>query len=215
MLALYSNSATFVPTTPPARPPMRTTVTMADSFLPSEFAKSLPGATAPLGYFDPFGFCTGGASEGRVRFLREAEVKHGRVAMLAAFGFVVAEGFHPLFGGGIDAASYVAFQQTPLQDNWKVVMAIAGVLELVSINSFYFPLSILWKDGKRNVSLRPWEIRETHVPGDLGFDPLGFKPKGVTDIREMQAKELNNGRAAMIGIAGMVAQELATGGKLF
>ena len=32
---------------------------------------------------------------------------------------------------------------------------------------------------------------------------------------EMETKELNHGRAAMIGIAGMVAQELATGAKLF
>jgi hypothetical protein len=30
----------------------------------------------------------------------------------------------------------------------------------------------------------------------------------------MQSKELNNGRTAMIGIAGMVAQELASGAKL-
>jgi hypothetical protein len=31
----------------------------------------------------------------------------------------------------------------------------------------------------------------------------------------MQTKELNNGRVAMIAVAGMVAQELATGAKLF
>ena len=31
----------------------------------------------------------------------------------------------------------------------------------------------------------------------------------------MQTKELNNGRLAMIAVAGMVGQELATGGKLF
>ena len=41
------------------------------------------------------------------------------------------------------------------------------------------------------------------------FDPLGLKPKA------MQAKEINNGRLAMIAMAGMVVQELVTGNKLF
>ena len=35
------------------------------------------------------------------------------------------------------------------------------------------------------------------------------------ELKEMQSKELNHGRAAMIGIAGMVVQELVTGEKLF
>ena len=35
---------------------------------------------------------------------REAEVTHGRVAMLAALGFVVGEKFNPLFGGSITGA---------------------------------------------------------------------------------------------------------------
>merc|ERR1711966_68313 len=57
--------------------------------------KELPGITDPLGFFDPAGF-TEGASEGKVRFYREVELKHGRVGMLAAVGFLVGEQFHPL-----------------------------------------------------------------------------------------------------------------------
>ena len=185
LAALSLSSSAFVPR---AAPKMQAA---ADA----SFAKALPGATAPLGYFDPLGFCN--AEETRVRFYREVEVKHGRVAMLASLGFLVAEGFHPLFGGSVDVPSYLAFQQTPLQDNWKVVMAIAAVIELSSISAFYFPIAIEWKEGERNVYLRPWQIRSEHAPGDLGFDPMGLKPKGAASLEEMQAKELNNGRAPL------------------
>ena len=51
--------------------------------------------------------------------------------------------------------------------------------------------------------------------GDFGFDPLGLKPTNPKDLKEMQTKEINNGRLAMIAAAGMVAQELATGQRLF
>ena len=67
--------------------------------------RTLPGICAPLGFFDPLDFCSG-ASEGKVRFYREVEIKHGRVAMLAALGFLVGERFHPLFGGDINVPSY-------------------------------------------------------------------------------------------------------------
>merc|ERR1711948_78215 len=46
------------------------------------------GVTAPLGFFDPLGFCKVGDEEG-FRRLRIAEIKHGRVAMMAAVGAVV------------------------------------------------------------------------------------------------------------------------------
>ncbi|CAM9147460.1 unnamed protein product [Hapterophycus canaliculatus] len=51
-------------------------------------------------------------------------------------------------------------------------------------------------------------LKEDYSPGDLGFDPLGIKPKTEADLEKMQTKELNNGRLAMIGIAGMLVQEL-------
>ena len=46
------------------------------------------GAMAPLGFFDPAGFCKKGDEAG-FRNLRAAEIKHGRAAMMAALGAVV------------------------------------------------------------------------------------------------------------------------------
>ena len=66
--------------------------------------RSLAGISAPLGFWDPAGFSEG-KTEGTLRFYREVEIKHGRVSMLAALGFPVAEHFHPLFGGYIDVDS--------------------------------------------------------------------------------------------------------------
>merc|ERR1719331_3015427 len=103
------------------------------------FAQTLPGITGPLGFFDPAGFCSndngaeGTATEGKIRFYREVEVKHGRVAMLAALGYPVAEVFHPLFGGQIDGPSFSAFQQTPLQTFWPAVVFTIAVIEVLSI----------------------------------------------------------------------------------
>ena len=51
-------------------------------------------------------------------------------------------------------------------------------------------------------------LKEDYIPGDLGFDPLGLKPKTEAELDVMKTKELNNGRLAMIGIAGMLVQEL-------
>ena len=60
-----------------------------------------------------------------------------------------------------------------------------------------------------------WAIRADHEAGDFGFDPLGLKPQSAAELLQMQNKELNNGRLAMLAAAGMIAQELATGKKLF
>jgi hypothetical protein len=185
-------------------------------FNPTEFAKTLPGISGPLGFFDPAGFCSAdGASnevvsEGKVRFYREVEIKHSRVAMLAALGFPIAEQFHPLFATD-DAPSFSAFQQTPLQTFWPAVVLVIAVLEVFSVFTFQNPASRT-PDGE---AAQPWTIRLDHEPGDLGWDPLGLKPTDPAELKEMQTKELNNGRLAMIAIAGMVAQEAVSGQKLF
>merc|ERR1711904_735590 len=165
--------------------------------------KDLAGISEPLGFFDPVGFTTD-KSEGKIRFYREVELKHGRLGMLAALGFLVGENFHPLFGGNIDAPAYLAFQQTPLQTFWPAVVTAIAILEVFSVFTFNSPAG-----GE------PWSIRSDHVPGDLGFDPLNLKPTNPEELKTMQNKELNNGRLAMLAAAGMIAQEFVSGQKLF
>jgi len=176
---------------------------MDDAVVAAFDVKTMPGVTGPLGFFDPLDFC-GDASEGKVRFYREVELKHGRVAMLAAIGILVSEPFHPLWGGNVDVPAYIAFQETPLQSFWPAVVLAIAVPEVFSVFSFNSPFG-----GEL------WTIRSDYEPGNLGFDPLGLKPEKAADLAEMQTKELNNGRLAMIATAGMIGQELATGSKLF
>ena len=64
----------------------------------------------------------------------QVELKHGRVAMLAALGFPIAEQFHPLFGGKIDVPSVVAFQETPLQTFWPLVLFFLSIIEVFSVS---------------------------------------------------------------------------------
>merc|ERR1719316_1783694 len=134
--------------------------------------------------------------------------------MLAALGFLVGENFHPLFGGDIDVPAYLAFQQTPLQTFWPAVVFAIAIPEIFSVFSFETPALFSGAFGASKGGM-PWTIKEDHVVGDLGFDPMGLKPTDPAELKEMQTKELQNGRLAMIAAAGMIAQELASGDKLF
>jgi hypothetical protein len=156
----------------------------------------LPGVTGPLGFFDPLGFSTD-IPEGRLWFWREAEVKHGRVAMLAALGIQASDVWHPLWGDAGPYESAIAIHKAPLlaEKFWPAVIIAAGFIELTS--------GVSW-DGTGN--------RE---PGDLGFDPLSLKPQNAKDFRELQNKEINNGRLAMFAAMGMMFQEMTANTKAF
>ena len=52
----------------------------------TKFCYGLPGSLAPMGDFDPIGFAQMGTPLNDIKRNREAEITHGRVAMLAAVG---------------------------------------------------------------------------------------------------------------------------------
>jgi light-harvesting complex I chlorophyll a/b binding protein 1 len=58
-------------------------------------------------------------------------------------------------------------------------------------------------------------LKDNYENGDLGFDPLNLKPSDPAAYKTLQEKELSNGRLAMIGVAGMVVQELITQQPIF
>ena len=53
----------------------------------------------------------------------------------------------------------------------------------------------------------PGSLQDGYYPGDIGFDPLGLKPAGAAEFAEMQTKELQNGRLAMLASMGFIVQE--------
>ena len=52
----------------------------------------------------------------------------------------------------------------------------------------------------------------SYITSPLSFDPLGLKPTDDEELKALQTKELNNGRLAMIAVAGFVLQEVAEPG---
>jgi len=172
-----------------------------------------------LGIFDPAGF-TVGKSEKEVLAYREAELKHGRISMLAALGFVVQEKFHPLFGGDIDTPSAYALLDSRIWEKapsggLAVILTSLFLLEVVS------SLSVFNLQGGKGVEGDTFGLPDDYTPGDIfkpiggTFDPLGLAPSDPVEFEVMQTKELNNGRLAMLAILGMFLQEIKTGQALF
>jgi len=172
-----------------------------NGWIPDDSAKcyGLPGAVAPTGYFDPLGFAQPGITLNEVKRNREAEVMHGRVAMLASVGYLVGESFPSPFG--IAGPANDQLQQMPAPAFALLTVAIAAAeLKRATIG---------WVEpdfGDWSKTL--WKLRDNYYPGDVGFDPLGLKPTDPKAFADMQTRELQNGRLAMIGVAGMCAQEI-------
>ena len=160
----------------------------------------LPGAISPLGFFDPLGFTKDKELSG-VKRLREAEIMHGRVAMMATVGYLIGENT-PTMAFGFD----------------HPIIANNQLAEIPGTVLFPFFLAINISEALR--ASKGWvepgmgplfTLRETYYPGDIGFDPLGLKPTDATEFANMQAKEISNGRLAMLAAAGMCVAELVNG----
>lgn len=177
-----------------------------DLRLPEE----LPGAVGPTGFFDPLNLSKDVAPRELKRW-HEAELKHGRVAMIAVIGFFVQESFHPLFNGAITGPAVTQFQavQERVPLFWLANLFAIAITEAVTIGRGWQSPDE-YEPGQTRALLK-----DDWIPGDLGFDPLGLLPPGSSNFNKMspefydiRTKELQNGRLAMLGIAGIVAQEL-------
>merc|ERR1712086_345565 len=171
------------------------------------------GTLEPVGNFDPLGF-TEGNDFVTISYYREAELQHGRVAMLAALGMIVTEEpieFHPLFEAGVkDIGPAVRH----LDEVRAVSPAFFEILALI-IGALEFNRGITGWNAPGDVFGSGRVFKDDYFTGDVGFDPLGLAPEDEAEFYELHTKELQNGRLAMLGFAGMVAQELVNGKEIF
>jgi light-harvesting complex I chlorophyll a/b binding protein 4 len=155
--------------------------------------KNLEGYVGDVG-FDPFGL----AELFDIKFMREAEIKHGRISMLATVGFV--------------AQQYWTIPGMIHCDNANDAPAAAGLSSMLQI---VFYIGVLeWWTNKGNVTMDTMFSDPARVPGNLGFDPMGIG-KNVGMSEKMQLKEIVNGRLAMLAIGGMIHHNIVVDGPLF
>jgi hypothetical protein len=194
LLALVGSAAAFAPAS-----------SVQKSTALNAFAEELPGNLAPVGFFDPLGFAEK-ADEATMKRYREAELTHGRVAMLAAVGFLVGEkveGSSFLFDSQITGPAISHLAQVP-PAFWVLLTIGIGAAEQTRAE-------IGWVEPENVPVAKAGLLRSDYTPGDIGFDPLGLKPDDPEELKIMQTKELQNGRLAMLAAAGFMAQELVDG----
>lgn len=164
------------------------TQTRSGSALSAWKEETIVGLTAPMGFFDPLGFSTG-KTDATMMLYREAELKHGRVAMAACLGwYITAAGVHPAFNSQLSSNPLEAAKElAPV--GWLQFVLGCGAIEWLA----------------QQISKRPG-----YVAGDL----LGAS-YWVDDSDEgwvdYQNKEINNGRLAMVAFMGIFVQDLYYG----
>eukprot|EP00978_Attheya_sp_CCMP212_P013757 scaffold34610_cov50-Attheya_sp.AAC.2 len=129
-----------------------------------------------------------------IPWFREAELKHGRAAMLATAGFVVPQ-FMRIPGEqfSFDSIPNVIDAHDKLPESMIQIFAWISLIEACS-----FPALANMNEFDRR-------------PGDFSFDPLSLYPEDAAKQNEMQLMELKNGRLAMIAIGGMLSGAYITG----
>lgn len=160
-------------------------------FLP--YPENLAGYAGDVG-FDPLRI----SDYVPMDYLRESELKHGRIAMLAWSGFVAVDmGFriYPLPKAYEGLSSATAHDPLVKQGAMGNILLFIGLLEMVG----WLSISEMLQGSGREA-------------GDYGLDPLNFlKGKTEEEIKEMKLKELKNGRLAMFAFGGVVTQAVLTG----
>mmetsp|Transcript_25720 Transcript_25720/g.37965 ORF Transcript_25720/g.37965 Transcript_25720/m.37965 type:complete len:205 (-) Transcript_25720:312-926(-) len=184
LLAFAGCAAAFAPA-----PQGRASVALSEK----PFSDAL-GAMAPLGLFDPLGLIADG-SQAKFDALRERELKHGRVSMLAVAGYLTT-------AAGI---RFPGAENIP--DGLKAFPALMesqdGMNVLYQMGAFFVIAEIVNRDAT-------WLDNEAEFVGDYRNGALDFGWDKFDDATKLKKRtiELNNGRAAMMGIWGLVTHEL-------
>lgn len=164
--------------------------------------------------FDPLGLSTsnfwGQSQEATIGFLRESEVKHGRIAMFAFVGYIV-------HSNDIVWPWPMQLDGTPFPRGLSAPEAWDAIPDVAKLQIFAF-IGFLeyWRECNcEKHYMRGGKIGEMpafndkYIPGGALnlYDPFGWR-KNMSEEAKANGlvKEINNGRLAMLGIFGFVCE---------
>ena len=158
-----------------------------DPFYLSSIPKNFAGFLQPPSWEETKGLDT-------MYWMREAELKNGRVAMLAVVGWIATDfgvrlPFEQFSTANIPSA-YVAHDTLVAQGTMTVMLLAVGFVEFCT--------------GAALVQASKGELERE--PGDYKFDGGFFNGKDEKFIFDMKTKEVNNGRLAMLAFGGISTQ---------
>merc|ERR1719230_217206 len=175
-----------------------------------------------VGYWDPLNLSNGefwgDSNSATIGFLRESEIKHGRVAMAGFVGYIVHANDirFPWDKVAMAAPKGLSPQATwdaiPEAAKWQIILTV-GFFEFWRENSY-----VLEQEGEKHYMrggkpgyFPTFDALPHPVPFNL-FDPFklqkSFSPEKKADGL---IKEVNNGRLAMIGLMGFLAESKVPG----
>eukprot|EP00541_Cyclophora_tenuis_P012068 CAMPEP_0116555264 /NCGR_PEP_ID=MMETSP0397-20121206/8058_1 /TAXON_ID=216820 /ORGANISM="Cyclophora tenuis, Strain ECT3854" /LENGTH=196 /DNA_ID=CAMNT_0004080531 /DNA_START=24 /DNA_END=614 /DNA_ORIENTATION=- len=151
------------------------------------------GSQPPLGYFDPLGLVADGNQSNFDR-LRYVEIKHGRIAMLAVVGYLITE-------AGVRLPGNIDFSGTSFSD-------IPSGFDAVSSLSSGALLQLFGFIGFLEVFVMK-DITGGEFIGDFRNDFIDYGWDTFDEDTKLQKRgiELNQGRAAMMGILALMVHE--------
>jgi hypothetical protein len=127
-----------------------------------------------------------------IYWMREAELKHGRLAMLAIVGFVTVDSGLHFPGAQYEGLTSVSAHDAMVaQGNMGALFSLIAVIEIISA-----------------VGMDQAAKGSGREPGDFAMDPLNYcgTAEGKAD---MKLKEITHCRLAMLAFGGMVTQAVA------
>jgi len=192
-----------------------------------DYAASMPGFGTgpwdPLGLADQswaFGERTPFSNEATIGFLRHAEIKHGRVAMAAFLGFIaqstaLVSGEHtfaPYRGYVAGCTPQEQWDNIPVVGKLQILIAI-GMLESYGEGAAAGPEYTHYMRGGQPGFYPDIKGKCNGQIGINLYDPFGFgfRDKPADKRARGLKSEILNGRAAMFGIMGFLAESKVPG----
>jgi len=174
-------------------------------------------------FFDPFDvtetYLWGQSQDFTIGWLRQSEIKHGRVAMAAFVGYCVQSNFHFPWAQTMDGKPFPSTDLSP-PEQWDAmpfgaklqIILFVGFLELYSELSEGNGMGQLHYTKGGQPGKYPAFTGLPHpVPLNL-YDPFGFHKNMSAEQKEKRLRaEINNGRLAQLGIFGFLCAQTIPG----